>query len=180
MKHIFFASAIGFFSILAPSSNTSAQKVDEIVIANSDKGMLAFDGSLMDNSSSVKTVNVSQRALKDLNKFYRPEGTVTWTEVPNGIVAIFKVGEVLHHVFYSKKGRWTGSHKSYGESLMPKDLRHEVRQSYYDFKIAQCEELEIPDSSGEPTYIVTIKDENSIKRLRVFQGSIEELRTIKL
>ena len=141
--------------------NTSPSK--EVVLNEkaSDSGMPAFAS----NSA------MSTKAFKNFNKAFKEVRNATWSETLDGFKAEFMNENVTTKVYYDTKGRWIASVRAYDEASLPREIRHTVKSTYYDYDILHVQEI----TAGEKTaYLVKIEDETSIKTIRVTDDQMDE------
>jgi hypothetical protein len=118
-----------------------------------------FSGS---SATDVKAVNV--KAIKDFKSRYGRTLNEKWFTIPGGFESYFQEEGFGDRAFYDKKGNWLSSLKMYGENQLPKDVRKQVKSTYFDYSITLVEEIQIPDHL---VYIVHLEDNKSIKIVRV-------------
>jgi hypothetical protein len=109
-----------------------------------------------------KVVNL--KAVKDFQSRFTNASDEKWFFTNDGYEAFFVQSGSGNRAFYDKKGRWTCSVISYGESKLPQDIRTEIRSTYYDMTISHVQEIQNPDHS---VYIVTLEDKSTIRVLKV-------------
>ena len=130
--------------------------------------------SLEYQKSIIGTANptISPRAVRNFINTYKNVTDVSWSEVKDGFAARFNSDDIRNTVFYDKKGSWVSSIKLYHEEKMPRDIRHIVKSTYYDYNIIYTQEIETPDSNEGPTYIICLDDKSNIKLVRVHAGEM--------
>jgi hypothetical protein len=111
-----------------------------------------------------KVVNL--KAVKDFElRFTNASGT-KWFFTNEGFEAFFVQSNSGNRAFYDKKGRWTCSVITYDENKLPRDIRTEIRSTYYDMTISHVQEIQNPDHA---VYIVTLEDKSTIRVLKINQ-----------
>lgn len=141
--------------------NTSQSKEVMLNEKASDSEMPAFAS----NSA------MSTKALKNFNKTFKEAGNASWSETLDGIKAEFVNENVTTKVYYDSKGRWIANVRLYDEASLPRDIRHAVKSTYYDYNILHVQEITAGDKTA---YLVKIEDETSIKTIRVTDNEMDE------
>jgi hypothetical protein len=141
--------------------NTSTSK--EVVVNEkaSDSEMPAFAS----NSA------MSTKAVKNFNKTFKEARNASWSETLDGLKAEFMNENVTTKVYYDTKGRWMASVRAYDEANLPRDIRHTVKSTYYDYDILHVQEI---TAGNKTAYLVKIEDETSIKTIRVTDDQMDE------
>ncbi|MEP7110156.1 MAG: hypothetical protein ABI760_19325 [Ferruginibacter sp.] len=119
---------------------------------------------------------INPKALKRFSGQYKDAVAVSWEKIRNGFVAQFVSNGIRNKIFYTPKGNWSGSVKTYTEEKMLNQTREIVKGKYYDYSIVLVEELEIPDSDGVPTYIIYVENKDDFKLIRMFDMEMEVWR----
>jgi hypothetical protein len=60
---------------------------------------------------------------------------------------------------------------------MPKDLRHIVKSTYYDYAINLVQEIERPNEST--VYLIQLTDKTALINLKVCDEEVEEVQRFK-
>lgn len=172
MKKIFLALAAT--AAFATMNYATAQKASD----NDVKLSIAFAAPVENNNSftaaSASTINL--KALKDFQKSFKSATNASWYAASDGgFIASFKENDVQNSVAYDKKGNWVYNIKRYAEKDLPKDVRAEVKSTYYDFNITHVEEVLINDQT---IYIVHMEDATQMKTLRVSDGEMQEIENL--
>jgi len=123
-------------------------------------------------SSNVEPVNVNQRAVKDLARSFKNVSDERWFEASDGYIVKFTSNDIDYRVDYDKKGHWLHTIRTYGENTLPKEIRHLVKSSYYDYAITLVQEIEQPRNTF--TYIVHVEGKTDLIKLRISDGEEEE------
>src|SRR5262245_51290483 len=75
------------------------------------------------------------------------------------------------------KGQWLHTIRTYDENELPRDIRHLVKSSYYDYHISLVLEIEKPRDSF--TYIVHLDGKTEWISVRVSSGRMDEFQKIQ-
>ena len=136
----------------------------EVAYANDAKELESLSGA-GDAMTSINT-----KAVKSFSKSYK-KSHATWFAIPDGFVAIFSENGIKTKVYYDNKGRLIGDIQTYQEDKLPKEIRHQVKSTYYDFNIMVVNELTV---GSEKVYLVKIEDKTSFMTLRLQNGEMTE------
>lgn len=126
------------------------------------------------STSDLSTINV--RAVKNFQKAFKGANASWYKAEDGGYVANFKNGEVKNIIAYDAKGDLHHSIRYYEEKFLPRDVRSSVKGTYFDYEIAGVSEVSIND---QVIYIITLQNETSIKMVRVCDGEMEEIKSLK-
>jgi len=177
MKNPFFRYTTGIILFIAISACAYAQnnKLNEKLKLNSSSS------KEVDYSSDAKTAlpaapadpltSINAKAVKSFSKSYKKQSNAAWFTIEDGFVAIFTEGGVKTRVYYDTKGRLIGDIRSYMEDNLPKDIRHQVKSTYYDFDIFHVNEVTVGNTK---VYLVKIEDKTSFKTIRIQDGEMTE------
>jgi hypothetical protein len=125
-------------------------------------------------NSSHFTSRVDPVVIRSFFKTYEDVSDEKWLKVRNGFVAMFNRADINYQVAYDKKGNLVYTVETYSEEKMPKDLRHIVKSTYYDYSINLVQEIERPND--QLVYIIHLIGKTELIDLRVCDGEMEELR----
>jgi hypothetical protein len=130
-------------------------------------------------AANVKTVkpknqyinDINVRAMRDFVSRYGEVEDAKWHRSNDSFIAVFFRDSVQHRVIYSQRGDLCFVMKYYDESHMARNIRAQVKSTYYDYKIYIIQEIESPD---HPTvYIVNLQGDTDWKKVRLCQGDME-------
>ena len=177
MKKNFLVSAATCIAVLAILNSGIAQtSVPDLVYNNKD-----VPPSSPSSPSSKSEINatsetaVNAKAVKDFKKSYTGASNEKWFIVPGGFTTKFEQNGMEFRVDYDKKGKWSGTMKSYDEKKLARDVRHIVKSAYYDYSIKWVSEITVPEYPEIILYLIHIEDEKSFKNLQVIDGQIRVL-----
>ena len=160
----------GFIPALALFSQVNAQVAKASFEFNLKE---AISTEALSNAAVINetnTANVNMRALKDFTKSFKGAENVSWLAMKDGFMASFKESGVETKAYYDQKGRWTATIRTYKEDKLPKDVRKQVKSTYYDYIINQISEVTVGKITA---YLVRIEDEESFKTIRVIDGEMD-------
>jgi len=168
MKKNLIALVIVGVATLGGISGANAQ-----IVSNSNSLEYQVNDTKVKNSINELEV-ISPRALRDFAGRYKNVTGESWMKGKDGYSARFISDNITTTIFYDKKGNWSGRIKLFNEEKMPREVRHEVKSTYYDYRIVYTQEIETIDSDGVPTYIICLEDESKFKLVRIRDGEMSQ------
>ena len=87
-----------------------------------------------------------------------------WFHLEAGSLAEFEDKGIHYRVLFDKKGNWLYTIKKYTEKELPKDVRAEVKSTYYDYAIGHVNEV---NEAQLVVYLVHIENEQEWMTIRV-------------
>ncbi len=156
-----FCSVNAQTKMLNANLNTASSK--EVVLNDNEAGS---DLAAINSNSALST-----KALNKFNKTFKEAGNASWFGTVDGYKAEFTKEDIKTKVFYDRKGRWLATIRYYGESNLPKDVRHVVKSNYYDYDILHVQEVTVGNKTA---YLVRIEDKTSFKTIRVTDSQMDE------
>ena len=118
------------------------------------------------------------RAARDFSKTFHGR-SAKWRQSNDTSIATFVADSVTTYVGYGKSGRWLYTARCFSEWLMPKDIRHEVRSLYYDYRINLVYQLAYAQNRNK-VYMIYLTDMNKNKMVvRWSENGIEVVKRIK-
>jgi len=149
-------------------------------ISGANAQIAANNSSFEYEMNAAKTKNsmnepeaISPRALKDFANGYKNVTGESWMKIKDGFSVRFISDGISTTIYYDKKGNWAANVKTYGEEKMSRDIRHDVKSTYYDYNIVYTQEVETIDSGGVPTYVICVEDKTNIKMIRICDGEMD-------
>jgi glycerol-3-phosphate O-acyltransferase len=125
--------------------------------------------TLKPGNQYLNEINV--RAMRDFVSRYGDVTDAVWHRSNDNYVAVFYKDSIQHRVIYTSRGDLSYIMKYYEESRMPRDIRAQVKSTYYDYKIYVIQEILTPD---HPTiYIVNLQGDTDWKKVKLCQGEME-------
>jgi hypothetical protein len=105
------------------------------------------------------------------------EDHASWFYTPDGGFESYFVHDGYgNRVIYDQKGNWLFSLIVYREAKLPRNIRNQVKSTYFDFDIVVAEELQMYEGIE---YIITLKNQSEIMTVRVDrQGDLEVLQEL--
>ena len=174
MKKLFFRYTTGFIPFIALCTSSFAQTSKLSTQPNDPLSQeVAYNMESKTGNATATSghaiVSVNAKAVKNFSRNYK--NTAAWHEITDGYMAVFNEGGIKTKVYYDKKGRLIGQIRSYQEDKLPRDIRHLVRSTYYDFHINYVNELSALNTT---VYLVQIEGKTSFKTIRVGDGGMTE------
>ena len=181
MKRLFFRYTMGpILSIAVFSCSYAQSNKSSSVLSNPLATDLAYNNKSKTREIPVTqgatTISISTKAVKDFTKNYKNTGNAGWFVIKDGYLAEFKKDGIKTNVYYNRKGTWIGNVRSYMEDKMPRNIRHLVKSSYYDYKINYVQEITVDRNI---VYLVKIEDDKFFKTIRIQDGEMDEFEVIK-
>ena len=123
---------------------------------------------------AVSPESVKPKALKDFTKTCKAASDCRWFSFGNkGVAVFYQLGGKNGKRFYDQKGNYVYNILSYGEALLPFEVRDLVKRTYYlDYQINWVEEVNQDDKTF---FIVHISNDKLIKNVSVYDGEINEM-----
>lgn len=121
--------------------------------------------------------DINTRAMRDfVNRFGEVDG-VKWHNSKGSDIAVFWRDSVQHRVVYSSRGDLSLIMKYYEEKNLARNIRAQIKSTYYDYRIFIIQEIEMPDC---PTvYIVNLQGETDWKKVKLCQGEMEVMEEFR-
>ena len=173
MKPSFFKHAAVMLSFSALSSFVFAQTNNSTLPSGIFTKDLASDEAPASTGADIATINA--KAVKSFSKSYQKQNNANWFILNDGFVAIFTEDGVKTKAYYDAKGRSAGEVRTYQEDKLPKDIRHMVKSTYYDFHIFLVNEVTVGNAK---VYLIKIEDSKSFKTLRVQDDEMTETEVL--
>lgn len=181
MKRLIFCYTTGLILFIALFNCTYAQSGK----SNSGLSNSLTTDMVYNNKPKIKetpvtqgatTISISTKAVKDFTKSYKNIDNAGWFIIKDGYVAEFKKNGIKTKVYYNRKGTWIGNVRSYLEDNLPRNIRHHVKSSYYDYKINYIQEIAVDRNL---VYLVKIEDDTFFKTIRIQDGEMDEFEVVK-
>src|SRR5688500_5326096 len=109
--------------------------------------------SLRPQNQYMNEINV--RAMRDFVSRFGDVDNPLWHKSIDSVLSVFCRDSIQHRVIYKHRGDLNFLMKYYDESRMSRQIRAQVKSTYYDYKIYIIQEIE---SANHPTmYIVNLQ-----------------------
>lgn len=119
---------------------------------------------------------VSSKAVRYFIKTYKNVDSVKWsrlTDGKGGFAASFSADGIPTIVLYDKSGNYEYCLREYFEDKLPREIRHRVKSTYYDFTICFIREVTMCDNT---VYAITLEDPVSWKNILITEFKIVVLK----
>lgn len=120
-------------------------------------------------SKIVNESDVNVNAVRDFSKNFRKATAVKWVKNDNGASVYFAIDGVKMRTSYNTKGRREYTLKYYNESGLPADIRHLVRSTYYDYRIAIATEVV---RNEHVSYLIKMENDKEFMTVKVDDGDL--------
>jgi hypothetical protein len=164
MKSSFFKHATVILPFLALASFSFAQTNSTLPANNLTK-------DLASEEPAAALSSINEKAAKHFSKSYDKQSNASWFALDDGFVAIFSEDGIKTKAYYDPKGRPVGEVRTYKEDKLPKEIRHMVKSTYYDFNIIVVNEVSVGNAK---VYLVKIEDSKSFKTIRITNDEMTE------
>lgn len=115
--------------------------------------------------------DINVRAMRDFVSRYGDVPDAVWHRTKDCFIAVFFRDSIQYRVIYTSRGDLGFIMKYYEERRMARNIRAQVKSTYYDYKIFIVQEIESPN---HPTvYIVNLQGDTDWKKVKLFQGEME-------
>jgi hypothetical protein len=122
---------------------------------------------------NVQRLGSDRSAAKAAREFWKRYGdgkNETWYKLPEAFLAEFTEGAVKCRSVFDHAGNWLYTIREYTEKELPKEVRHLVKSTYYDYSIGWVKEVTQYQSV---VYVVHIKNAPAWKDVLVQDGEME-------
>ena len=158
MKRNFFISIVGAGLALVTCITAHAQFADSSeflpAIDSPEKSVEAYKSEKPDFNPKVGEI------FQDTLKMHLVKAG---SNLKTGIIPCL-LSMVFTMVFYNNRGQRLYTIRNYDETKLPKDVRHVVKSTYYDYAITLVQEIE--DAAGTITYLVHLEGKTELINLR--------------
>ena len=126
------------------------------------------------NASAVTAARnlekVNRKAIRQFVGWYKDTKDENWYHVNSGIVVKFEENGLEKMAAFNTKGYWLFTIIYLDESKIPARIRWLVRSRFYDYRIAEIEQIESPSSN---IYLVHMQNDRHWINLRVYNEEIK-------
>ena len=122
---------------------------------------------------ALRLNEVHIKAVRNFTRDYKDAMDAKWFHTPEGFAVYFKYKNVETKVFYDKKGNYDCTVRYYDETVLPREVRHDVRSRYYDYNIYHVVEV---SAAGIIGYLIKMEGKTSWMDVRVLGNEIEVLK----
>lgn len=117
-------------------------------------------------------------AVRDfMERFEKVENALWFATPKGGFEAYFVQDGYGDRVIYDKSGGWQMSLITYSEDKLARDIRAEIKSTYYDFQIVMVEEVRTNEGYE---YIIYLEDKSGFRIVKVSkEGEMELLQDLE-
>jgi len=162
MKQIIFATCV-FLAVTAYGQ-----------IAKSKSDSAEPEGK--NKTNKLYSNEINSRAKRDFANRYKNVANEKWTVTSEGTNVSFTMGEIRCSVRYDKNGYRMFTLRSYPEKYLPKNIRTQVRSTYFDYNIKWVQE--IAKNLNPIVYVVLLESDKEWIKVRVGDGELTELEKL--
>lgn len=163
MKTLLFTS-LSFISAATFSAPANAQE-----FALNKSAAIAVNPYPDKASKFVDETDVNINAVRDFTRNFKSATSVKWVRNENGTSVYFEIDGVKMRSSYNTKGKKEYTLKYYDESRLPPDIRHLVRSTYYDYRIAIVTEVV---RNEHVLYLVKMENDTAYLTIKVDDGEL--------
>lgn len=166
MKKILFGIAAAIVSVIA-TTDAQAQEVARVLL--NEKGQGFYEEAPAGGSRIVPMNEVNMNAVRDFSKKFAKADEVVWVDNEAGTSVYFTLDGYKMRCTYDKGGKREYTLKYYDDASMPRELRHLVKSTYYDFDIVQVTEVE---RRMMKSYMVKLQSDKEFLTVKVVDGEM--------
>jgi hypothetical protein len=143
---------------------------------NSNKIVATGDDTPRSKTTVVSANSANTKAVNDFNKRFSSASGAWWISDNNSIASYFKEDGFTNKVCYDRKGNWMYSMIYYYESKLPKNVRANVKSTFYDMSIVLVKEVQTTQGK---VYVVNLEDKTTIRIVKVSdEGEMETIQEL--
>lgn len=163
----------GSILVIAATSNLRAQNLENI---RDDKKIFypAPEANIITSMDELKVLNL--KVYKDFSKKVQNPTDLRVTTVGKEIYIYCFSNSICNRISYDKRGNWHHTLRYLTEEHLPRDVRHRVKSTYYDFTIPCVIEVNTADKTG---YVITLEGKTSWMTITVFEDEMKVLKDFK-
>lgn len=123
--------------------------------------------------SQVYRNDIHIKAVRHFKQTFPGTEDERWYVIQNGFMAKHKVDDINIRLDYDRHGNWLYTIRYLNEKKIPKEVRAQVRSTWYDHAISSVEEIQY--GNLPLIYILHIHEGNDWKIIRVSEGEMNEI-----
>jgi hypothetical protein len=173
MKQILISSTLAIVTLIS-ASTVKAQDVAGVFIKS--KITHVIDPSTKEVSKVIPLDQVNVHAARDFSKKYNGAQEITWVDGATGPSVYFKYNGVKMRSTYDRTGKREYTLRYFDDATMPKELRHLVKSTYYDYTIDNVTEVQRKEYVS---YLVKMQNEKEFLTLKVIEGEMYPFEKIE-
>ena len=139
----------------------------------SDINAMTFDESHARPADPLRRNEISMKALRTFAKEYKDVEDARWYKGNDWFAAYFTRNNIQVKVFYDCYGNQRYALRSYLESNLPKNVRHQVKSTHYDYNIFHVNEVNV---RGTIIYFIKLEGKNSWMDVKIVDDEMATVR----
>jgi hypothetical protein len=112
------------------------------------------------------------RAVRHFKQTFPQAQDERWYLIQNGFMVKYKAGDTQVRLDYDLRGNWLYTIRYLTEKKLPREVRAQVKSTWYDHAIVSAEEIQV---SNQFIYILHLNQDNDWKLIRVADGEMSEI-----
>ncbi len=162
------------FIVIAFMAFSCATSQAQIVMNTHRNFVFGEEGQFFSRTPNSLSVSANKKAEMNFNKLYSKASGAEWSALKdNTLLCRFSMNEILYRAFYTTNGKWIATISGYDGAHLHREVYNQVKRIYYDARIVFVNQIDQADA--KPVYVVELRDEKSIKKVRVQGDDMEEL-----
>ena len=168
-KYLVFAALLALGMTTQGQDRTSvAQAGDDLTAGNNTN----YTGQANSAHAPTRLNEINMKAVRAFAKEYKDVQDAKWHKGDNWFAAYFTKNNISVKVFYDCSGNYRYTLRSYDESVLPREVRHQVKSTHYDYNIFHVTEVRMRETVF---YYIKLEGKTSWKDVRIVNNEMENL-----
>lgn len=172
-KHPFFR-LIGILPAFLLINHGQAQSSGGNILLNAST-LKSFANKLstgIEFTAAIEMMNsINKKIARDFSRNFSSASDISiFTDASSSTLVSCKVDGVQNRITYDKRGNFVSNLRYYDQEGLPKDVRHQVRRTWYDYAIVYVVEV---NYNQKTAFVITLEDRSSWKKIKVVDGEME-------
>jgi hypothetical protein len=163
------------FALIYTISAFNAAEAQLAVNYKSQPSTSPYDSDLSNTNENLDANSINLIALKDFKKRVTSTVNENWETTADGFVAYYSKDAVINKLIYDKKGKWKFTVLDYTRNKLEPVLRDAVEYAY-EGTVYNVNEIH---TAYKIVYIVRVADATTYKTIRIADGEMEMIETLK-
>jgi hypothetical protein len=156
------------------SINGFAQTSNSVMSpAGAHDNAIAFDHSNALPADPLRKNDISIKAVRSFTKEYKDVGDARWYKGNDWFAAYFTRNNIQVKVFYDCWGSYKYTMRSYLETDLPKEVRHQVKSTHYDYNIYHINEITV---RGAVIYFIKLEGKKTWMDVKIVDNEMATLQ----
>lgn len=125
---------------------------------------------------SVPAGEINQKAVRHFKQSFKRTSAERWSAGNTGYRVSFISESVKHVADYSKNGQWRNTIRYYDQSLLPVQIKRNIKVEYLDSEILMVSEVWLGNTLA---YFIKIRHEGWNKTIRVVDENMVVVEAFK-